>query len=78
MALEKNGQHMYAVAIEKLDRRGQPREGKIFHIHAHDAAQAKMHYQVVFPDRRRFRIVGAALAIGFFVNDKKGEDISAT
>jgi hypothetical protein len=78
MALEKNGQQLYAVAIEKLGRNGQPKKGKIFHIHAHDAAQAKMHYQVVFPDRRRFRIVDAALAIGFFINDKKGEDISAT
>jgi hypothetical protein len=78
MALNVDGKDLYAVAIERLGPDGQPAQGKIFHIHASDAAEARLHYLAAFPNRRTHRVIGAAPCIGLFVNDKKGEDISAT
>ncbi len=68
---------LYAVAIEKTDGRGNV-EAKIFHIHATDANEALVHYQVVYPNRRTHRIVGAAPCIGYFVENREGTIVSAS
>jgi hypothetical protein len=78
VALLKDGRELYAVMIERLGPDGQPRKGRMEHIHAHDAGEARVHFSVIYPNRRTHRIVHAALAIGFFVEDKKGEIVSAT
>ena len=77
---ENDGQPLYAVAIERLGCNGQPLpgSGQMFHIHAHDVAQALMHFKTVFPNRRTHRIVGAAPCIGFFVANQQGTIVSAT
>lgn len=78
MAFERDGKELYGVYIETLDARGEIQKSEMYHIHAESSAQAKMHFAVVFPDRRRHHIVAAAPLIGYFVKDKEGKILSAT
>lgn len=80
MSLKVEGKDLHAVAIERLDRFGRliPGSGRIFHINATDSVEALNHFRVMFPNRRKHRIVGAAKCIGFFAEDDHGDKVSAT
>lgn len=77
---DREGRCLYACAIERLDRQGQPLpgSGELYHTHAHSAAEARAHFRNAFPNRRTHRIVEAALPIGYFVEDRVGMVISLT
>lgn len=77
MSLAQNGQEIYAVALERFipARRGKPAhwQPEMHHIHADSAAHAQIHFKTIEPDRRKVKIIGAALAIGYQVADKHGD-----
>lgn len=77
MSLTQNGQEIYAVALERYvpARRGEPAhwQPEMHHIHADSVAHAEIHFKTVEPDRRKVKIIGAALAIGFQVEDAHGD-----
>ncbi len=77
MPFQSEGKDLFAVAIERLDRNGQPCKANIFHIHAQDSSEALNHYRAIYPNRRTHRIVGAAPCIGYFAEDEHGDKVSA-
>lgn len=75
-AFSKDGKKMMAVPIALIDPVTlQWIKWKVFYIHADSPVQAKIHFQTVFPDRRRYHIIDAAPCIGWFV-DKKGKIVT--
>ena len=66
MTFAQNEQELYAVALERFV----PAKGKrpahwkpeMHHIHADSAAHAMIHFNTIEPDRRKVKIIGAALA----------------
>jgi hypothetical protein len=46
------------------------------YLHADSAAHARAQYCAAHPNRRTHQIIGVAPAIGYYVEDTKGEKLS--
>lgn len=68
---------IYAIAVERFNRQGWPVNVSVEYVKADDAAHAKAQFRVAEPNPRRSRIVAVGPAIGFFVEDNHGEQLSA-
>ena len=69
------GQELYAIAVEIFNK-GELVRAKITYLHAFDVQDAKVRFRHSYPNASKYRIVAIARPIGFFVNDKHGEDLS--
>ncbi len=67
---------VYAIAVERYNRKGFPVNVSIEYVQADDPAHAKAQFRVAEPNPRRSRIVAVGPAIGFYVNDEHGEQLS--
>jgi hypothetical protein len=66
-----NNKPLYACAVERVLRDG-TLKAEIHHMHANNVTEARIHL-----GPGNYHIVGIARAIGFFVEDKHGEKLSA-
>lgn len=67
---------IYAIAVERFNRLGVPVNVSIEYVTADDPVHAKAQFRVAEPNPRRSRIVAVGPAIGFYVNDEHGEQLS--
>lgn len=73
---DQQGQELYCVALEHYDPKTRRVRPELQYCHADCSAQAEGHFKVQYPNRRTCKIVGAALAIGFKVDDNQGMKLS--
>jgi hypothetical protein len=69
---------IFAAAIEFFDENGQITHGTTVHTHAPDQATAECSFRAMYSKQlmaNRVRIVGVALAVGWFCDDH-GENLS--
>lgn len=66
---------LYAVAVEI--RRLHGWEADIRYLHADSQVHARAQFTCAHPNLSRYRIVGIAPAVGYFVEDKNGIVLSA-
>ena len=67
---------LYAVAYELFNRKGDIVKGDIVYMHADDAAHALNQFRLSHPNRRRCRIIGASIAIGYHALDDNADCVS--
>lgn len=69
-------QEVYAVAVERFNRRNGKWSPDIIYLKADSTGHARNQFCIAEPNRRLSRIVAVGKAIGFFC-DENGESISA-
>jgi len=69
---------LYAICFERYVKgKPDPVETGIEYAIVSDAAEARFHFRRSYPNARRMKIVAIAPAIGYFVEDNKGDILSA-
>ena len=67
---------LYAVAYEIFNRKGDIVRGDIEYMHADSAAHALNQFRLSHPNRRKCRIIGASVVLGYHALDDSADRVS--
>ncbi len=67
---------LYAVAYEIFNRKGEIIRGDFEYLHADSASHALNQFRLSHPNRRRHRIIGASIVLGYHALDDNADRAS--
>lgn len=76
LTVDSDGKILYAICVEKVNRRSGKVIPDIIYVHAANVGEARWIF-AQDPDYRQFKIIAVAPAVGYFVADNHGDVLIA-